>query len=105
MRLPIVLVSALALAACDSGKKEDAGARAAGGEVLQGTISDAMIDLDQSTAEAPLAPRKAAKGEDKDAKKGADASGTAAEEEAPAAEVSPSAKPSAKAPTAAAAAD
>lgn len=104
MRLPIVLVSALALAACNSAKKEDPGARAAGGEVLEGTISDAMLDLDKSTAEAPLAPRKAAKGEDKDAKKGADASGAADEEEdTPAAEVTPTAKPAAKASTAAAA--
>lgn len=32
---------------------------AASGEVLEGTISDAMIPLDQLASEAPLAPRQA----------------------------------------------
>lgn len=42
-------------------EKADPNARAAGGEVLPGTISDAMIDLDHSTATAPLVPAKAGK--------------------------------------------
>ena len=50
----------LLLSACGS-EKADPNARAAGGEVLPGTISDAMIDLDRSTATPPLAPAKAGK--------------------------------------------
>lgn len=45
----------LVLAACNQ-QPEDAGTTAAGGEVLPGSISDAMIDLDTSTASPPLAP-------------------------------------------------
>lgn len=50
------LVLGLCLLACGCGKKaEEAASSAAGGEVLPGTISDAMIDLDTSTASPPLA--------------------------------------------------
>lgn len=51
----LALVACAALAGC--GKKagnDDGKAQAAGGEVLPGTVSDAMIDLDRSQAEAPL---------------------------------------------------
>lgn len=44
----------LLAAACDK-KADEASNSAAGGEVLPGTISDAMIDLDTSTASPPLA--------------------------------------------------
>ncbi|MFM2372053.1 MAG: hypothetical protein RIS85_1775 [Pseudomonadota bacterium] len=51
------LVLCIATAAC--GQKADEGtATAAGGEVLPGSISDDMIDLDTSTASPPLAPVK-----------------------------------------------
>lgn len=40
--------------ACDK-KADEASTSAAGGEVLPGTISDAMINLDTSTASPPLA--------------------------------------------------
>jgi len=61
---PILVSGALlALAACDTGKKPDAAATAAGGDVVEGTISDAMIDLDRSTATAPIVPHKDEKGE------------------------------------------
>lgn len=51
--LPLVL--GLALGGC--GKKgDDKAAAAAGAEVLPGTISDDMINLDTSTASPPLAP-------------------------------------------------
>lgn len=77
----LTLALCIATAAC--GQKADEGkATAAGGEVLPGSISDDMIDLDASTASPPLAPVKPA------AKKGSapDASEAAADaEEAPAA--------------------
>ena len=50
----------LALAACEepaAGPTEQGGA--ASGEVLEGSISDAMIPLEQLESEAPLAPRQA----------------------------------------------
>lgn len=53
--LLLLPLAALALSGCDK-KEEDKNAQAAGGEVLPGTVSDAMIDLDTSTAEPPLQP-------------------------------------------------
>lgn len=56
----LVLAPVLLLAAC--GDKAAAPAEqggAASGEVLQGSVSDAMIPLDQLKSEAPLAPRQA----------------------------------------------
>lgn len=77
----------LCLMACACGKKADeAATSAAGAEVLPGSISDAMIDLDTSTASPPMAAVHAEK------KKAApDASEAAAEEAVaePAAEAAP----------------
>ena len=56
----LLLSGVLLLSACGS-EKADPNARAAGGEVLPGTISDAMIDLDRSTATPPLVPARASK--------------------------------------------
>jgi hypothetical protein len=59
-RAAVLAVIALALLpACteDAAAPADAGERAAG-EVLGGTISDAMIPLDQLDSQAPLAPRQ-----------------------------------------------
>jgi len=61
MRVLLVFAAGLALAACNQAPKTDPNAKAAGAEVLPGTVSDAMIDLDRSTAQPPLAPHKAAK--------------------------------------------
>ena len=54
----LLLASAL-VSGCGKEKSAPAagGEGAAGGQVLEGTISDAMIDLDGSQAQAPLAPR------------------------------------------------
>lgn len=52
LRNRVVIVALLALAACH--KTDES--RSATGQVLQGTVSDAMIPLDQLTSEAPLAP-------------------------------------------------
>jgi hypothetical protein len=85
------LVMALALSACgeDDGKKAQGGT--AQGEVLPGSVSDAMIAVDQVKSQAPLAP-KSEGGDKKDdkAKTGAKESTEAAV--APAA-VEPAAEP------------
>jgi len=59
-RVPLLAVLCLGLAACGdpSAAPAEQGA-AASGEVLAGSISDAMIPLDQLSSEAPLAPRQA----------------------------------------------
>jgi hypothetical protein len=57
LRSLILLLPALALAACNnSGPKNDK--RSATGEVLQGTTTDAMIPLGQLTSQPPLLPPK-----------------------------------------------
>ncbi|MDT0506532.1 hypothetical protein [Novosphingobium sp. MMS21-SN21R] len=59
---PIALALCLPLlatvAACGK-KADDAKTAATGSEVLPGSINDAMIDLDTSTASPPMAPVKA----------------------------------------------
>jgi hypothetical protein len=85
--LPIAL-----LAACDQGAPAD-DSRSASGEVLEGTISDAMLPLDTVQSEPPFEDPKAAKAvQDKAA---AEAGETPAEGEAaePAAEATPAAEP------------
>lgn len=75
------------LAACGEEAPTDDG-RAATGEVLEGTISDAMLPVDRVRSQAPLAaPERTAGGEDGTATPGTDAEATpAAEGESPAAE-------------------
>ena len=54
------LISALlmlGLAACTGDARKDEGAGKASGEVLPGSVSDAMIPLDQVKSQAPLAPK------------------------------------------------
>ncbi|NLR39523.1 hypothetical protein [Novosphingobium sp. ERW19] len=83
----IVLPLALGLALGGCGKKaDDKAAAAAGAEVLPGTISDDMIDLDTSTASPPLAPARTEK-----KKKAAAPSASEAAAEAPAAGDDPAA--------------
>lgn len=103
-RVPTISV-ALALVACATlvgcGKKagnDNGKAQAAGGEVLPGTVSDAMIDLDRSQAEAPLQapkPGEAAK---------AGAAAPVADASAAADESAPDAAPGVPTPAAGAAA-
>ena len=52
----LAAVLLVALAACDQKGEERAGAA---GEILEGSVSDAMIPVDQLRTEPPLAPRKA----------------------------------------------
>lgn len=52
----------LALGGCQKGSEPEKGAaKAAGGEVLPGSVSDAMIDLDGATGTPPLQPAPKAK--------------------------------------------
>lgn len=73
-RTPIVALALLALAACGKAAPPPAG-KAAGADVVAGTISDAMLDTDRSRTMAPMQPVKAR------AKPGASASDAA--EDAP----------------------
>jgi hypothetical protein len=70
MKRALLLALPLALAACEQ-QAADAPAEqggAASGEVLAGSISDAMIPLEQLDSQAPLAPRQVRTvGEDIDA--------------------------------------
>lgn len=78
----IAVSCALLLSACKQ-EKADPNAKAAGGEVLPGSVSDAMIDLDKSTAIAPVLPASGSANKDK-------AATPAAEETAATATSSPS---------------
>ncbi|MEI6640639.1 MAG: hypothetical protein WCL10_01290 [Novosphingobium sp.] len=53
--LAMALAPALMLTGCGSSSTPQAGPTASG-EILPGTVSDAMLDTDRSQAEAPLAP-------------------------------------------------
>ena len=85
---------AVALTACSGDEaKKAAGAGTAQGEVLPGSVSDAMIPLDQVKSQAPLAP-KVESADKKDAKvpetAKSDAAAKPADEPAPvAAEAAP----------------
>ncbi|PLK23592.1 hypothetical protein C0V72_08720 [Porphyrobacter sp. TH134] len=60
MKPAALLVLTLCLAACEEQAAAPAAqGGAASGEVLEGSISDAMIPLDQLESQAPLAPRQA----------------------------------------------
>ena len=54
MRALAVLAVCLALAACNDAETEDDG-RTAGGQVLEGSISDSMLPLDTVRSQPPLA--------------------------------------------------
>jgi len=82
MRNLPILVLALALAACGSGKKDE-GAGKAAGEILPASASDAMLPLDTGRSQAPLAPKVEAEGKSKEADPAASDAA-----EAPAAETS-----------------
>ena len=69
MKRALLLALPLALAACEQQAAAPAAeGGAASGEVLPGSISDAMIPLEQLDSQAPLAPRQVRTvGEDIDA--------------------------------------
>lgn len=86
----------LGLAACGSDSNAPA-AKDAGGEVLEGSISDAMLPLDTVRSQAPLAPRPTGDAgekpaEEADAATGDEASPAEPAAAAPEAEVRPDAE-------------
>jgi hypothetical protein len=56
-RCGVILVSAAALAGCHPGQK--AGHGEVSGQILPGSVSDAMLPYDSVKSKAPLAPREA----------------------------------------------
>ena len=88
MTKPHLLIAALiglaALAGC--GDKKPAAQAQAGGEILPGSVSDAMLPLDTATSQPPLAPKvekSAAKPGDEPAEEGAAAEAPAEPPAAP----------------------
>ena len=84
----IALLSVIALGGC----KKDAPtqATAASGQILPGSISDAMVPEDQLTSQPPLAPQTTRPGK---ATAGANATDAAAANEAAPADAAPAAEP------------
>lgn len=92
MKAIVVLASCALLSAC-GGKSDDA-QRQAAGQVLEGTISDAMLPLDTVMSEPPRAKITGTPGP------GAEATGQPEGDETPAAEDAEAPAPSAAAPAA-----
>lgn len=92
MRNLPILILALALAACGSGKKDE-GAGKAAGEILPASASDAMIPLDTVRSQAPLAPRPEGDGKAKAADPAATDAAETPAVEAPAAAPEPAETP------------
>ena len=102
---PLLFAAALAcLAMAGCGDKKAAEGNKAAGEVLEGTISDAMIARDAVRSDPPLAPRKTdapdAKGGKAQAKPadGTEPAETPTPEAGPTADSSPAPKPKASEP-------
>lgn len=80
-----LVAGALALLAGCHGQEssaDKAGAKAAGGEVLPGSVSDAMIDLDGATGTPPLQPPPRVKAEPVKAEASAPAEAPPAQDQA-----------------------
>lgn len=90
--LVAVFMPVLLLGACGKSSSPQAGPTASG-EILPGTVSDAMLDTDRSQALAPLAPAAHSAAARPDASTAADAS-EAANEAPAAAEAAPADEPS-----------
>lgn len=94
--ITFVLAAALVLAGCN--KQADVKAPVAIGEVLPGTVSDAMLETDQSQAQAPvlaLSPSRSAKVDEGNAGPAGDATGDATAALEPVSSATPEVKPSA----------
>lgn len=85
----IALLSVIALGGC---KKDAPTQAAASGQILPGSISDAMVPEDQLTSQPPLAPQTGRPGK---AAASADATDAAAADEAAPADAAPAAEPAA----------
>lgn len=62
---PVCAVTLLLLAACGSDSSPGQGAGEAAGEVMEGTISDAMLPIDQTRSQPPLAEPAAGEGDER----------------------------------------
>lgn len=74
----LVLAPLLPLGACNSSSAPQASSTASG-EILPGSVSDAMLDTDRSQAQAPLAPAAHSAAAKVDPGASADASDTTAD--------------------------
>ena len=90
-RLPILAALALALAGCGGKDARTDNNATAGGEVLPGSASDAMLPLDTVRSQAPAAPRVEGTGKPKAGDK------AEASDAAPAVEAAEPAEPAAPA--------
>lgn len=95
----ILALAPLLLGACGKSSAPQAGSTASG-EILPGSVSDAMLDTDRSQAQPPLAPAAPSAAPKGDSSASADASETATDaaataEAAPAAAEEPRPKPTA----------
>lgn len=62
LRLALILAVPFALAACGGGSdKKGKDQRTAAGEILPGSVSDAMLPYDTVRSQPPLAPRESGK--------------------------------------------
>lgn len=86
LRLALILIAPLALVACGSGTsdKKQKDRRTAVGEILPGSVSDAMLPYDTVRSQPPLAPRESGRAGGK-AGEAAEAEAEAAASDAPAA--------------------
>ena len=70
MKKPLLMLAAAALLALTACSKKPETQAQAGGEILEGSIRDAMLPLDTATSQPPLAPKSGntgGSGNDKDA--------------------------------------
>lgn len=61
LRLALFLAAPLALVGCGDGEKKAKDQRTATGEILPGSISDAMLPYDKVRSQPPLAPKESGK--------------------------------------------
>lgn len=61
MKKPVLILAAAALLALPACSKKPETQAQAGGEILEGSISDAMLPLDTATSQPPLAPKTVSK--------------------------------------------
>ena len=92
----VVLAPLMLFAACNGSEEKGPERKTAAGEVLGGSISDAMLPLDTVQSQSPPLRESAAESSD-DPTDSADKTGVGADSEKPAPDASPSATPSATA--------
>ena len=94
LALAVSLLSLTLLAGCGGEQKKDKTAGTAGGEILPGSASDAMLPLDTVRSQPPLAPKAEGSGKPGDkASDGADGDAPQAAPTEPAAAAESAAEP------------